>query len=122
MLPTQALQSMAWETARGVLCQRKMKTCQSPCPLRCAAQIWNVTWKRKLKRDIKLQAKAVAHKPELPLLHHSSAMDGSGNETDGTAKAEGEAQGKAKGKTKTNAKAKAEVQGGEFDRCFANVG
>jgi membrane protein involved in colicin uptake len=42
-------------------------------------------------------------------------MDGSGNEADGNAKAEGEAQGKAKGKAKTKAKAKpkAEVQGGE---------
>ena len=56
----------------------------------------------------------VGHKPELPLLPHSSARDGSGDEANGNAKAEGEAQGKAKGKAKTKAKAKpkVEVQGG----------
>ena len=39
------------------------------------------------------------HRPELPLLSHSSAMDGSGNEADGNAKAEG-ARPKARPKAK----------------------
>ena len=65
----------------------------------------------------KTASQVVGHKQDLPLLPHSSARDGSGDETDGNAKAEGRAQGKAEGKTKTKAKAlakpKAEVQCGE---------
>ena len=70
----------------------------------------------KLKRE-RVAGQVVAHKAELPLFPHSSAMVGSGSEAGGSAKAEGEAQCKAKGNAKTKAKAKAtpkdEVQGGK---------